>query len=83
MTGEAEHAAPSERPALLQLIIGTDVDDAANEDAADTASDKTAAEDTAAATDSTPADDQQVNAEAPATRLVNAERPSRRRHAHL
>lgn len=69
---------------LLHLINGTGVDEAANEeDAADTASDKTAAEDSAAATDSTPADDQQVNAEAPATRLVNAERPSRRRHGLL
>lgn len=70
-----------ERPALAQLISATDVDEAAEEeDAAEPASDKSAPADTATNADDEPADDQhQVNSEAPATRLVNVERPPCRR----
>lgn len=61
-------------------VCGTDVDDAAEEEQAEPASDKAAPADTAANGDSEPADDtHQVNAEAPATRLVNVERPPSRR----
>lgn len=72
-----------ERPALAQLITATDVDEAAEEeeeDAAEPSSDKSAPADSAANGDDEPADDQhQVNSEAPATRLVNVERPPCRR----
>lgn len=73
-----------ERPALARLITATDIDDAAIEDSAEATGDDSAPPDAAAPTDAAPDDDQQqVNAEASATRLVNVERPSRLRHAHL
>lgn len=69
-----------ERPALAQLISATDVDEATEEDAAEPSSDKSAPADTATNGDDEPADDQhQENSEAPATRLVNVERPPWRR----
>lgn len=71
------------RPALTRLITATDVDDAALEDSAEATGDDSAPADSAAPSDATPADDQQVNNEAPATRLVNVERPSRRRYATI
>lgn len=71
-----------ERPALAQLINTTDVDEAAEEeeeeDAGEPSGDKSAPADSAA-NDDEPADDQQVTSEAPATRLVNVERPPSRR----
>lgn len=81
MEGEAEWVAPSERPALAQLTNSTDVDDATNEHAAESTCDESTADNASPATASTAADDQQVNSEDPATRLVYAERSSQRHYA--
>lgn len=77
----AEWVARNERPALLPAATDacTDIDDGAPEPAAEP---DAAPEPPAAAADPV-AEDQQVNSEAAATRLVNAERPSRRRPAQL
>jgi hypothetical protein len=74
----------AERPVLTQLLTATDVDDAAQEDAAESSGDNPAPDDAATAADCSSAiDENEVNAEAPATRLVNNDRSSRRSYAHL
>lgn len=71
------------QPALTLLTSETDVDEGVREETAETTVAKPVTDIAAADGDSAPADNQEVKAEASATRLVNAEWPLRRRLAQL